>query len=145
MAKRQLSASEKEFLVRRYRERHGVGAVRFCQVSGISITSLFAWIKSYDEGGLEGLRSAYYPLRAEVEASGSAMRRKELLQEAGRLRGDLDGMCRGCVQVPVGRGVNTYKSADFEIIESLSAEFPVRDLCQAMGVSRAGYYKWKDR
>ncbi|MDY4525733.1 MAG: hypothetical protein SPE03_11940, partial [Treponema sp.] len=39
----------------------------------------------------------------------------------------------------------TFKSEEFEIIKSLSHEYPVRTLCEVMEVSKSGYYKWLSR
>lgn len=42
-------------------------------------------------------------------------------------------------------GVHSFKAEEFEIVELLSRDYDVQDLCQLMGVSRSGYYKWKKR
>lgn len=44
-----------------------------------------------------------------------------------------------------GTGVCSFKEEDFGIIEKLSRDYDVQDLCALMGVSRSGYYKWKKR
>lgn len=44
-----------------------------------------------------------------------------------------------------GTGVCSFKTEEFEIIELLSRDYDVQDLCALMGVSRSGYYKWKKR
>lgn len=31
---------------------------------------------------------------------------------------------------------------EFEIVETLSAEYSVKSLCEVMNISRSGYYKW---
>ena len=35
---------------------------------------------------------------------------------------------------------STFRSDEFDIIRQLSRRYPVKDLCELMGVSRAGYY-----
>ena len=42
-------------------------------------------------------------------------------------------------------GLYTFKAEEFGIIDLLSREYDVKELCDLMGVSRAGYYKWKKR
>ena len=34
---------------------------------------------------------------------------------------------------------------EFEIVDLLSRDYAIRDICGLMGVSRSGYYKWKRR
>ena len=42
-------------------------------------------------------------------------------------------------------GIYSFKTEEFEIIELLSRDYDIQTLCQLMGVSRSGYYKWKNR
>ena len=44
-----------------------------------------------------------------------------------------------------GTGVHSFKAEEFEIVELLSRDYEVQELCSLMGVSRSGYYKWKKR
>lgn len=44
-----------------------------------------------------------------------------------------------------GTGIYSFKSEEFEIVEQLSRDYDVQELCALMGVSRSGYYKWKRR
>ena len=44
-----------------------------------------------------------------------------------------------------GTGVCSFKTEEFEIVERLSRDYDVQDICALMGVSRSGYYKWKKR
>ena len=39
----------------------------------------------------------------------------------------------------------SFKAEEFEIVELLSRDYEVQELCSLMGVSRSGYYKWKKR
>ncbi len=38
-----------------------------------------------------------------------------------------------------------FKAEEFEIVELLSRYYPIKDVCAIMGVSRAGFYRWKKR
>ena len=42
-------------------------------------------------------------------------------------------------------GVLSFKAEEFEIVELLSRDYPIKDVCAIMGVSRAGFYKWRKR
>lgn len=42
-------------------------------------------------------------------------------------------------------GVLSFKAEEYEIAAMLSRDFSVQEVCACMGVSRAGYYKWKAR
>lgn len=44
-----------------------------------------------------------------------------------------------------GTGVHSFKAEEFEIVELLSRDYKVQELCSLMGVSRSGYYKWRKR
>lgn len=44
-----------------------------------------------------------------------------------------------------GTGICSFKNEEFEIIEILSRDNDIKALCELMGVSRSGYYKWKNR
>ena len=44
-----------------------------------------------------------------------------------------------------GTGICSFKAEEFEIVDLLSRDYDVQDLCTLMGISRSGYYKWKKR
>ncbi len=41
------------------------------------------------------------------------------------------------------QGICSYKQQEFEIIMELAPDFGVSKLCEIMGVSRSGFYKWR--
>lgn len=58
---RQLNPLEKEFLVKTFKARNDIKLRDFCNINGISDTSMRKWIQQYDKDGLEGLsRSSEY-------------------------------------------------------------------------------------
>ena len=50
-----LNPLEKEMLIKLYRRSPGVKLGEFCRINDISDAAFKAWIKKYDEDGLEGL------------------------------------------------------------------------------------------
>ncbi len=52
---KQLNALEKEFLIKRFKERTDVKISDFCEVNGISVSAFKKWLSIYNEEGLEGL------------------------------------------------------------------------------------------
>ena len=44
-----------------------------------------------------------------------------------------------------GTGIHSFKAEEFEIVELLSRDYNVQELCKLMGVSCSVYYKWKKR
>ena len=37
------------------------------------------------------------------------------------------------------------KLEEYEVIDTLSRKYNIKELCRFMGVSRSGYYKWKKK
>lgn len=44
-----------------------------------------------------------------------------------------------------GASIYSFKAEEYEIVDSLSASYNIKELCEVMNVSRSGYYKWKNR
>ncbi len=42
-------------------------------------------------------------------------------------------------------GIRYWQRKEYEVIEELKGKYPVKFLCQVMGVNRSGYYKWRQR
>ena len=45
----------------------------------------------------------------------------------------------------MGASIRSFKTEEFEVIDALSREYEVKELCELMGVSCSGYYKWPVR
>ncbi|MBQ1745634.1 MAG: IS3 family transposase [Clostridiales bacterium] len=43
------------------------------------------------------------------------------------------------------QGIHYIRRREFEIVFELSGDFPVKKLCDVLGVNRSGFYKWKNR
>lgn len=44
-----------------------------------------------------------------------------------------------------GASIRSFKTEEYEVIDVLSREYDIKELCELMGISRSGYYKWKNR
>lgn len=103
------------------------------------------WIKQYDEGGLEGLARADKEIKdvlpEEIDRAEESYKREILKlgikNERLKKRYRSDDGYRGT-------GIHSFKTEEFEIIELLSKDYEIQQLCSLWGVSRSGYYKWKN-
>ena len=50
-----LNPLEKEMLIKLYRRSPGIKLMEFCRINNVSDAAFKAWVKKYDEDGLEGL------------------------------------------------------------------------------------------
>lgn len=142
MAKR-LNPLEKEFLVRRLRENSNIKLTDFCTANDVSVASMRKWIDQYNAGGLEGLAQGrdMQPVLPEGVKRTEENYKREIMKlriENERLKKKLYSP-----NGPRwGKCVHSFKGEEFGIVQKLAREYPVRDLCKAMGESRSGYYKW---
>lgn len=141
-----LNPLEKELLIRLYRSNPGTGLSGFCRASNVSEATFKTWLKRYDAEGLSGLyRSKKTPsilpegvdeteesLRLELIRTRMELERLKKLHPDPEGRWDA-GRVRACIR------------EEYAIVEALSGEFPVAELCRICGVSRSGYYKWRKR
>lgn len=137
-----LSASEKLLLIEIYRNSNEKLDV-FCLVNNISASTFKKWLKQYDEFGVSGLQRSGYEDK-KVDASKLIKSAKnqylKLLIENYKLKHFHDSVNSGW-----WNGVCSVNSDLFSIIEKLSRRYSVKSLCDLLGVSRSGYYKWKKR
>lgn len=115
-----LNPLEKELLIGLYRSNPGV------RLSGLYRSRKTPSIlpEGVDETE-ESLRRELIRTRIELE------RLKKLRPDFGG-RWDA-GRVRACIR------------EEYAVVEVLSGEFPVAELCRICGVSRSGYYKWRER
>lgn len=57
----------------------------------------------------------------------------------------LEGLARADSEIREILPEGIDRTEEFEIVELLARDYDIQDLCQLMGVSRSGYYKWKKR
>lgn len=141
-----LNPLEKEFLIRQYKSNPRLKMRDFCETHSISVGAFQKWMKQYDEGGLEGLVRADREFK-EVLPEGIDRTEETYKREILKLRIENERLKKLCRADDGywGTGVHSFKAEEFEIVELLSRDYDVQDLCQLMGVSRSGYYKWKKR
>ncbi len=141
-----LNPLEKEFLIRQYKSNYRIKMSDFCEANRISTGAFQKWIKQYDEGGLEGLARADSEIK-DVLPEGIDRTEESYKREILKLRIEnerLKKLCRADNGY-WGTGVHSFKAEEFEIVELLSRDYEVQELCSLMGVSRSGYYKWRKR
>lgn len=138
---------EKELLIRRFKGNPRIKVYDFCVSNDISEAAFRKWMKQYEAAGLEGLarQDAEFkdllPEGSDLTLVGYKREVIKLRIENERLKKKL---CRSDER-GWGTGVCSLKAEEFEIVDLLSRDNPIRDICALMGVSRAGYYKWKNR
>lgn len=141
-----LNPLEKEFLIRKFKSNSLIKLSDFCAVNNISDTAFKKWIRQYDEGGLEGLARANAELK-DVLPEGLNRTEEAYKREILRLRIENERLKKLCGTSDRGwiNGVCSFKAEEFKIVDMLSRDFAIADIFPMMGVSRAGYYKWKKR
>ena len=141
-----LNPLEKEFLIRQYKSNYRIKMRDFCEANRIS-TGAF-------RSGLSSMMRAAWKVWLVQIARSKMSSRRELTERRNptsvrysscelRMNG-LKKLCRADDGY-WGTGVHSFKAEEFEIVELLSRDYEVQELCSLMGVSRSGYYKWKKR
>ena len=142
-----LNPLEKEFLIRQYKSNYRIKMSDFCEANHISTGAFQKWIKQYDEGGLEGLARADSEIK-DVLPEGIDRTEESYKREILKLRIENERLKKKLCRADDGywgTGVHSFKAEEFEIVELLSRDYEVQELCSLMGVSRSGYYKWRKR
>lgn len=142
-----LNPLEKEFLIRQYKSNYRIKMSDFCEANRISTGAFQKWIKQYDEGGLEGLARADSEIK-DVLPEGIDRTEESYKREILKLRIENERLKKKLCRADDGywgAGVHSFKAEEFEIVELLSRDYEVQELCSLMGVSRSGYYKWRKR
>lgn len=147
MANNILNPLEKELLIKLYRRSHDVKISDFCEANNVSVPAFRSWLKRYDSDGIAGLyRSKKTP---SILPAGIKENEENLRRELIRTRIELERLKKRLHPDPERRwdsgSIRALIREEYAIIEALSKEFPVKELCELCGVSRSGYYKWRGR
>ena len=142
-----LNPLEKEFLIRQYKSNTRIKMRDFCEANHISTGAFQKWIKQYDEGGLEGLARADSEIKDVLRRELTERRNPTSVRYSScELR--MNGLKKNYVVQTTDTGEQEFirlRPKEFEIVELLSRDYEVQELCSLMGVSRSGYYKWRKR
>lgn len=134
-----LNPLEKEFLIRKYRSNPAIRLNDFCSANSVSNTSFKKWLTQYDEGGLEGLSRADAELGA-ILPVGVDRTEEAYKREILRLRIEHERLKKLCGAGECGwaNGVCSFKNEEFKIVDMLSRDYAITDICALMGVSHPG-------
>lgn len=139
---RHLNSLEKDLLIRKFGKCNSVKFGDFCSTDGAADSTFRRWQKLYEKRGAERLVRISSDIDFKYSDCDSGDYKREIL----RLRIENEYL-----KSMIAREYGTIDEAvssrdeDFRIVNILSVDFPVRDICTLMGVSRSGYYKWLGR
>ena len=116
---------------------------------GCTYQQIYGWVRTYHAGGLEKLRGTHN--RTQKKLTEVIVENKRLKEQESAL--ELELAVRSRLQ---RYRLQRLEDADFsgirnlpeyQVIRQLHQEqgWPVEKLCKVVGVSRAAYYKWKNR
>ncbi len=143
---RKWSKEEKLQYIRLHLEKH-ISLLEIERKYGVRNNLVAAWVKRYLEEGEDALE----PKNGNPYA---ALHRSKSLSEVERLRltvakqeVEIARLKKGYWVEGVGakKGIRYWQRKEYEVIEELKEKYPVKFLCQVMGVNRSGYYKWRQR
>jgi transposase-like protein len=141
-----LNRLEKELLIRKFKSHPSIKVSDFCYANSVSESAFKKWLKQYEEGCLEALARADSSV-GEVFPEGVDRTEEAYKREILRLRIENERLKKICGEDErVWRnGICSFKNEEFKIVNMLSKDYAVTDICAMMGVSRSGYYKWLRR
>lgn len=140
---------EKRKVAVEYCMEHGKDYKATAASFGCTYQQIYGWVRTYHSGGLEKLygihKTPQKKLTEVVEENKRLKKRESALELELAVRRRLQ-QCR--LQRLGGADFSgTRNLSEYQVIEQLHQEqnWPVGQLCKAVGVSRAAYYKWKNR
>ncbi len=122
-----------------------VTAARF----GCTYQQIYGWVRTYHAGGLERLRGTRKKPQKELTEVKEENKRLKERESALELELAVHGRLqqRHLQQLGEADFSGTRNLSKYQVIEQMHQQqgWPVGQLCRAVGVSRAAYYKWKNR
>ena len=116
---------------------------------GCTYQQIYGWVRTYHVGGLEkicGTHKRFQKKLTEVMEENKQLKERESVLELELV---VHRRLQRCHFQRFGEVdfSNTRNLSEYQVIEQLHQErnWPVGQLCKVVGVSRAAYYKWKNR
>lgn len=130
-------------------EKYGVCRSTLQKWFDCTYQQIYGWVRTYHSGGLEKLCGRH---KASPEKIAEAIKEnKRLKKQESALELEWAVHCRlqQCHLERLGEAdfSGTRNLLEYQVIAQMHQEqgWPVGQLCKAVGVSRAAYYKWKSR
>ncbi len=116
---------------------------------GCTYQQIYGWVRTYHAGGLEKLCGTHKKSQKELTTVIEENRRLKEQESALELELAVRRRLQQCRFQRLGGAdfSGTRNLSEYQVVEQLHQEqgWPVGQLCKAVGVSRAAYYKWKNR
>ena len=128
---------------------HGKDYKATAAVFGCTYQQIYGWVRTYHGGGLEKLCGKRQKPQKEFTAVKEENKRLKKRESALELELTVCRRLQQCRLERLGEAdfSGTQNLSEYRVIDQLHQEqgWPVGQLCKAVGVSRAAYYKWKNR
>lgn len=116
---------------------------------GCTYQQIYGWVRTYHSGGLEKLCGTHKTPRKKLSEVVEENKRLKKQESALELELAVRRRLQQCRLQGLGEAdfSGTRNLSEYQVVDQLHQEqgWPVGQLCRAVGVSRAGYYKWKNR
>jgi len=116
---------------------------------GCTYQQIYGWVRAYHAGGLERLSGTHKKAQEKLQEVMAENRRLKAKETAMELELAVHRRLQQCRIQSLGdadfSGVRNL--LEYQVVQQLHQEqgWPVGQLCEAVGVSRSAYYKWKNR
>lgn len=143
MAKGRKTTQEERGKIVAFCIEHGKDYPLTIQTYGVSYQQIYAWVRKYEEKGIDGLR----------DGRGNECRRapshgKQDIESAAQRCGDGKQAAKKIAGVERGRWISGVRQEDYyKVIQNIhiSEEYPIEKLYRRLHVNRSAYYKWLKR
>ena len=140
---------EKRKAAVKYCIEHGKDYKATAASFGCTYQQIYGWVRTYHAGGLEKLCGTHKKSRKKLTDVIEENKRLKEQESALNLELAVHRRLQQCHFRRLGETdfSGTRNLSEYQVIEQLHQEqgWPVGQLCKAVGVSRAAYYKWKNR
>lgn len=116
---------------------------------GCTYQQIYGWVRTYHSGGLEKLRGTHKTPQKKLTKVVEENKRLKKQESALELELAVRRRLQQCRLQRLGEAdfSGTRNLSEYQVVDQLHQEqsWPVGQLCKVVGVSRAAYYKWKNR